>query len=146
MRSLGVNGCGVVQLEPLAGGGGRVPPAVNLVSLSPFNQRRELMQYCRARGVVLLARAPLGSAPQQANPTLTALAQRLGVTPAQLLIRWSLQQGCVPLPDDCDPQHQSQNFRVFNFMIPDAEMGVLSRLANTMLEQEGPEMGAGADR
>lgn len=49
---------------------------------------------------------------------MVALAAKLGVSPAQLLIRWSLQKGFVPLPKSTNPERQRENFAVFNFCIP----------------------------
>ncbi|KXZ54115.1 hypothetical protein GPECTOR_5g217 [Gonium pectorale] len=124
VRSIGVSNFGEAHLEKLMRGA-TVQPAVNQVEVHPFLQRRELVAYCRQRGIVVEAYSPLSKGSKLADPRVTSVAERLGVTPAQVLLRWSLQHGLVPLPKSTHPQRQAANLDVRSFELSAGDMAVL---------------------
>ena len=78
-------------------------------------QWREEVAFCQQHGIVLEAYSPLvkGKTQQLGDPVVGGIAQRLGVSPAQVLIRWSVQKGFVPLPKSTHPDRQRSNLDVF---------------------------------
>lgn len=108
IRSIGVSNYGVHHLEELEeyikatdakegkGAGGVL--SVNQVELHPWLARPDIVSWCSQRGVILQAWGPLVRATKTNDPLLQPLANKYGKSPAQILIRWSLQKGFVPLP------------------------------------------------
>jgi diketogulonate reductase-like aldo/keto reductase len=107
---------------------GTVMPAVNQVELHPTFAQAELAQAHRELGVVTESWAPLGQADDLDAPTVTEIAGRLGRTPAQVVIRWHLQQGFVVIPKSVTPERIRANIDVFDFELSDADMGAISAL------------------
>ncbi|GAB4818048.1 hypothetical protein N2152v2_005094 [Parachlorella kessleri] len=138
IRSIGVSNFGVPHLEKLSNSA-EVVPAVNQIELSPFLQQQEIVEYCRQKGIVLQAYSPLCKGRQLEHPTVVGLAQKLGVTPAQLLIRWSLQRGFVPLPKSTKPERQRENFSVFGFCIPESDVAQLDGLEAHLVTGWAPQ-------
>ena len=105
-----------------------VIPAVNQVELSPFLYQRELLEYCRSRGIALEAYSPLTRGYRLEDPALVAVAARHGRTPAQALIRWGLQHDVVVIPKSVTRERVYENAAVFDFTLSDAEMTALDAL------------------
>jgi len=128
IRSAGVSNFTPAHVQALLDATG-VAPAVNQIELSPAVARTEVRQWLDAAGVVTQAWSPLGldqGVPQQ--PAVTAAAQAHGVTPAQVILRWEVQQGIVTIPKSADEQRQRANLDVFGFALTDAEMAALAAL------------------
>ena len=96
-RSIGVSNFSVTELEEVLAIA-VAPPVVNQINLNPFSYRRELVEEDRRRSLVTEAYSPLGTGRHLANPEVQAIAARMGRSPSQLLIRWSLQHDFVVLP------------------------------------------------
>ncbi len=107
-----------------------VVPAVNQLELTPFNYRTRLdtVAMCRQHGIVLEAYSPLTKARKLDDPTLGEIASAHGKTPAQVLIRWGLEQGFVVLPKSVQPGRIAENFDVFDFELSAAELEQLESL------------------
>lgn len=86
VRAIGVSNFGIPHLKRLAETAA-VPPAVNQIELHPFLQWRDLAAYCREQGILVEAYSPLCKGRKMEDPTLKEVAAKLGVTPAQVLIR-----------------------------------------------------------
>ncbi len=129
-RSIGVSNFSVAELEELAGITDG-PPAVNQVQFSPFEFRRGLLEACEARGIVLEAYSPLGTGRHLGDTRVGAIAERLGRTPAQVLIRWSLQRDIVVLPKSTHRERIVENAQVFDFALTDEDMAALDALDET---------------
>eukprot|EP00475_Leptophrys_vorax_P019511 TRINITY_DN2670_c0_g1_i1.p1 TRINITY_DN2670_c0_g1~~TRINITY_DN2670_c0_g1_i1.p1 ORF type:complete len:306 (+),score=91.22 TRINITY_DN2670_c0_g1_i1:54-920(+) len=95
-----------------------VRPVVNQIELSPYTQRKELVEYCVQNGVILEAYSPLTKGHKLKDAKLVEAAKRLSVTPAQLLIRWCIQKGFVVLPKSVKPDRIAENADV-SFTIPE---------------------------
>jgi alcohol dehydrogenase (NADP+) len=119
-RHIGVSNFGAATLEALLGQA-RIRPAMNQVELHPYLQQNELLAFCQARGVQLTGYAPLGSAGRPAHmrppgeadvlqdPTIVAIAQQRGITPAQVLLRWALQRGTAVIPKSVNQARLCEN-------------------------------------
>jgi diketogulonate reductase-like aldo/keto reductase len=86
-----------------------VSPAVNQIEVHPWLQRQELVRYCQEHGIIVEAYSPLAKASKLADPVVGAVAHRLGATPAQVLVAWSLAKGLVTLPKSTNPERQREN-------------------------------------
>ena len=108
-----------------------VTRVVNQVELHPRFPQEEMRRVHERLGVRTQAWSPMGkrNAPLQ-EPVVTAPAQRLGVTPGQVILRWHVQLGSLPIPKSSSPERQRQNLDVFGFELTDDEMTAISGLAD----------------
>lgn len=117
------------------------PPAVNQIQLSPFQFRRALVEACEARSVVPEAYSPLTHGRDLADPAIAEIAERLGRTPAQVLIRWALERDWVVIPKSVRQERIVENAQVFDFRLePDdvARLDALDRTGGTGVAVEKP--------
>jgi diketogulonate reductase-like aldo/keto reductase len=126
-RDIGVSNYSAEQIEELAHATGETP-AVNQIEWTPFGWSREVFDWSTERGIVIQAYSPLTRARRLDDPQLTAVAERHGKTPAQVLLRWNLQLGTVPLPKANRREHMVENLDVFDFELTDADRDELDRL------------------
>jgi diketogulonate reductase-like aldo/keto reductase len=108
-----------------------VRPVVNQVQFSPFEYRRRLLEACEKRDIVLEAYSPLGTGRHLGDPRVAELAERLGRTPAQVLIRWCLQRDLVVLPKSTHRERIEENAQVFDFTLSGEDMAALDALDTT---------------
>lgn len=126
-RDIGVSNYAIAQLETLIEASGEAP-AVNQIEWSPFGHSREMMRWCRRRHIVLQAYSPLTRGLRLQDPTLQSIADQHGRTPAQIMLRWSLQSGAVPLPKANQRHHLRDNLGAFDFTLSDEAMACLNAL------------------
>jgi diketogulonate reductase-like aldo/keto reductase len=129
-RSIGVSNFSAQELEQVLGIAS-APPVVNQVQFSPFEYRRALQQACRERGVTLEAYSPLGTGRHLGKRAVAELAQRLGRTPAQVLLRWCVQRDTVVVAKSTHRERIAENAQLFDFELSDDEMAALDRLDRT---------------
>jgi diketogulonate reductase-like aldo/keto reductase len=129
-RSIGVSNYSVAELDELLAGAD-TPPAVNQVQFSPFEYRRRLLDGCEERRVVVEAYSPLGTGRHLGDETVARIAERLGRTPAQVLIRWCLQRDLVVLPKSTHRERIAQNAQVFDFTLSAEDVAALDALDTT---------------
>jgi diketogulonate reductase-like aldo/keto reductase len=96
----------------------------------PYLDQSRLRQTCRDNGLAFMAYTPLGRRQVLDEPDVQDIATRLGRTSAQVILRWHLQLGSVPIPKAANPGHIRQNLDVFGFELSDAQMNVISGLAH----------------
>lgn len=105
-----------------------VIPTVNQVELHPFLTQQPLRSWCREKTVTVQAyRSLLRSGPKD-HAAIGGVARRHGKSPAQILIRWALQQGIPVIPKSADPRRIAENADVFNFKLSDDDVAELNRL------------------
>lgn len=95
----------------------KVVPAVNQIELSPFLQRREAVDFCREKGIVVEAYSPLTHGARLGHPVVVAEAKRAKRTPAQVLLRWGVQKGFVVLPKSTREERIRENAAIFDFAL-----------------------------
>lgn len=127
VRSIGVSNYTIRHLEELLGET-PVVPAVNQVEFNPFLHQRELLAFCRARGIQLEAYAPLAKALRMAHPAIRRVAAAHGRTPAQVLVRWCLEHGVVAIPKSVHRARIEENAQVFDFALAPDELAALDGL------------------
>lgn len=109
-----------------------VLPAVNQIELHPFCQQRDAVDWCREHDVVVQAYCPVIRGKRFDDRTIAGVVKETGKTPAQVLIRWSLQKGFVPLPKSSNQRRIDENASVFDFELTDAQMARLDELEQGM--------------
>lgn len=105
-----------------------VPPMVNQILAHISNTPRELIDYCKERQILVEAYSPVAHGELLKNREVQAMAEKYGVTVAQLSIRYCLELGMLPLPKTANPDHMRNNADV-DFSIADEDMEVLQALA-----------------
>ncbi|NWB47802.1 aldo/keto reductase [Pseudomonas gingeri] len=93
----------------------RIKPAVVQVESHPYLPEWELLEFCQEHGIILLAFAPLGHGMEPnvlEEPVMTAIAQRLQKTPAQVALAWAVQRGSAFLTTSATPSHIQENFDI----------------------------------
>jgi 2,5-diketo-D-gluconate reductase A len=103
-------------------------PAVNQIELHPLLNQAELRTVNTEHGIATEAYGPLGVGNLLDNPTIATVAQAHDKSPAQVLIRWSLQLGNIVIPRSATPERIRQNLEVFDFELTDDEMATLNGL------------------
>lgn len=127
VRAIGVSNFMARHLEELLAVA-TTPPAINQIEVSPFLQQRETRAFCAARGIVVEAYSPLTRGKRLAHPALARVAARVGRTPAQVLLRWGLQQGMVVLPKSTRPARIAENAALYDFELAPADVAELDAL------------------
>jgi alcohol dehydrogenase (NADP+) len=90
-----------------------VPPAIVQVERHPYSPREALVAWCHERGIRVQAHSPLSAPGLLDEPTLVDIAADRGTTPAQVVLRWNVDRGVVPLPSTTDRDHLLDNLDVF---------------------------------
>jgi 2,5-diketo-D-gluconate reductase A len=126
-RDIGVSNYTTEQIEELIRATGETP-AVNQIEWSPFGWSREVLEYCRERGIVIQAYSPLTRGRRLDDPRLRELALEYSKAPAQILLRWNLQLGTAPLPKANQRHHLVENLGIFDFEIGKVGMERLASL------------------
>nr|XP_020465816.1 uncharacterized protein LOC109965829 [Monopterus albus]XP_020465817.1 uncharacterized protein LOC109965829 [Monopterus albus]XP_020465818.1 uncharacterized protein LOC109965829 [Monopterus albus]XP_020465819.1 uncharacterized protein LOC109965829 [Monopterus albus]XP_020465820.1 uncharacterized protein LOC109965829 [Monopterus albus] len=106
----------------------KVPPAVLQVEFHPELCQSELRTVCKEYGVCFQAYTSLGRGGLLTDPVVMEVAKNCERTPAQVLLRWAVQQGVPVLPKSSSPERIKANSRIFDFMLTDADMERLSAL------------------
>lgn len=127
VRAIGTSNFKPAHLQRVFGQG--MTPHVNQIHLDPYHLRPDLVAVHEAKGIVTGTWSPLGRGNQMLqDAAITAIAERHGRTPAQVVLRWHIQQDFVPVPKSADPQRQRENLDVFDFTLADEEMNAMSAL------------------
>ena len=134
VRAVGVSNFKAAHLQKLFDAG--LTPQVNQIELSPTRPRKELVALHRAHGIVTESWSPLDRGGDLLNAdSIQKAAAAHGVTPAQVVLRWHVQQGLVAIPKSADPDRQRLNLDVFGFALSAAEMAAIDAL-----EQPEPKL------
>jgi diketogulonate reductase-like aldo/keto reductase len=129
-RSVGVSNFSAGELDEVLAAG-TVEPAVNQVQFSALSYRRALLDACLRRGVAVEAYSPLGTGRNLSDATVKRVAQRVGRTPAQVLLRWCLQHDVPVISKSVHRERLLQNAQIFDFALSAADMAELDALDRT---------------
>lgn len=138
VKTGGVSNFGVKHLQELLASNLRIHPAVNQIEVHPFNTRTEITSFCHEHNIVVEAYAPLARALRMKHPTITSLSKKYSCTPAQLMVRWSLQHGFVPLPKSVTKSRIITNGDVGGFEIEGADMKIMDVLDEYLVTDWDP--------
>jgi diketogulonate reductase-like aldo/keto reductase len=106
-------------------------PVVNQVQFSPFEYRRKLLEACEARDVAVEAYSPLGTGQHLSSPQVVQVAERVERTPAQVLLRWSIQRAGIVIPKSTHRERIAENAAIFDFALSAEDMEILDALDRT---------------
>lgn len=129
VKQIGVSNFGVAHIKELLDSPQtRLRPAANEVELHPFLRKPAIEAFCADHGITVIAYSPLARAQRLEHPTLAAVAKSQKVSAAQVMVRWAVQKGFVPLPKSVREERVLQNIDVFTFTLSDSEMHTLDQL------------------
>jgi 2,5-diketo-D-gluconate reductase A len=141
-KAIGVSNFKIPHLEKLIAET-EIVPAVNQVQLDPRITRQSQRDFHAEHGIITEAYSPLGGgreiATLLASPAITEVAERTGRTPAQVVLRWHVQQGIVAIPKSSNPARMAENLAVFEFELSDEDLTRLGELSH------GPDAGNDSD-
>lgn len=139
VRSGGVSNFGPQHVEELVNHPNlKVAPVVNQIESHPFNTRTDIRETCARHGIVVQAYAPLVRGMRMRHPTVVALSKKHDCTPAQLLVRWSLQHGMVPLPKSVRRARMAENADVNGFELSAEDLAALDALDEHLVTDWDP--------
>ncbi|MBX9459034.1 MAG: aldo/keto reductase [Rhizobium sp.] len=129
IRSIGVSNFTAEHLEAVIGDTG-VTPVINQIELHPDFQQKAMRATHDRLGIRTQSWSPLGQGQLLQNPVIAGMAGKLGRTPAQVIIRWHIQNGLVVIPKSVTPSRIIENFGVFDFELDADAMAALDGLDN----------------
>lgn len=119
----------------------KIRPYTNQIELHPYNTQELLVAYCKSYGIRLTAFSPFGSASYielgmdfglkkglLTDPVVGTIAAKHSRSPAQILLRWSIQQNISVIPKSSDPTHLAENVKIYDFELTEDEMRTISGL------------------
>lgn len=105
-----------------------VVPAVNQVEFHPFLFQEELLTYCKEQDILIESYCPIARAKRTDNPVLQRLAAKYDKSPVQVILRWHLEHGLVPIPRSTNPDHIRANTDIFDFSLTSSEVSEMDTL------------------
>jgi len=126
IRTVGVSNYSINHLEEIKNAGYEMP-SVNQIELHPLCQQKPIVSYCRQNSIVVQAYCPLIKGKMD-HPVIQEVANKHNREPAQILLRWSLQNGFVPLPKSATPERIRSNARLYDFALDPDDMSKLDAL------------------
>jgi 2,5-diketo-D-gluconate reductase A len=127
VRAIGVSNFAVEHLQRLFAETGTVP-AVNQIELHPYFAQTELREFHAQHGIATEAWSPLAQGAALSDRTIVRIADRYGVTPAQLVLRWHLQLGNIVIPKSANPTRIRQNRDIFSFELSAQDVAAITAL------------------
>ncbi|WP_423409518.1 aldo/keto reductase [Heyndrickxia sp. MSNUG] len=136
VRAIGVSNFHVHHLKDLMADA-QIKPMVNQVEYHPHLAQTELLEFCKAEGIQMEAWSPLKQGELLSEPTIVEIAESHGKSPAQVILRWDLQNGVVTIPKSIKEHRIVENADVFNFELSSEDMDRLNSLNKD--ERVGPD-------
>src|SRR5215212_6401862 len=136
-RSVGVSNFQVEHLERLAAETAMVP-SVNQIEVHPYFTNEAVREYGQDHGIATEAWSPIAQGAVLDDPTITQIAENLGKTPAQVVLRWHIQRGDIVFPKSVTPSRMRENFELFDFEIEPGDMDKISALDQGESGRTGP--------
>ena len=127
VKAVGTSNFKPAHLQKVIDATGHVPD-VNQINLNPYATRDAAVAFHTAHGIVTQAWSPIQPAAMLTDPVITGIAAGHGRTPAQVVLRWHLQRGFVPIPKSASPQRQRENLAVFDFELSADEVAAINEL------------------
>lgn len=129
IKAIGVSNFMPNHLEALLAQA-EIKPMVNQIEVHPGWPQTEAIRYCQRNDILVEAWAPLGEAAALSNPILAKIAAKYDHTPAQVCLRWEIQQGILPLPKSVHKERMAENTKLFDFELTEDEMDIIGALRN----------------
>ncbi len=126
-KSIGVSNFYPEHIEKIIAETG-VTPVINQIELHPDFQQREARAFHQKHGIATQSWSPLGQGKLLGHSAIADIAAKLGRTPAQVIIRWHIDNGLVVIPKSVTPSRISENFKVFDFKLSAEDLDTLNGL------------------
>jgi 2,5-diketo-D-gluconate reductase A len=136
-RSIGVSNFQPAHLDRLAKESVTVP-AVNQVEVHPYFANEEVRAYGREHGIATEAWSPIAQGKVLGDPVIERIANAVGKSPAQVVLRWHVQRGDIVFPKSSSPDRMKSNFELFDFELDGSDMLAISALDNGESGRIGP--------
>jgi 2,5-diketo-D-gluconate reductase A len=136
-RSIGVSNFQVPHLERLAAETD-VIPAVNQIEVHPYLTNEAVRAYDRAHGIATEAWSPIAKGQVLTDPVVTGIAAKVERTPAQVVLRWHIQQGNIVFPKSTNPARMQENMGLFDFALDADDDAALAALDQGDAGRTGP--------
>lgn len=136
-RSIGVSNFQREHLERLASET-EIVPAVNQIELHPYFGNQVVRSYDQAHQVATEAWSPLAQGKVLSDTTIKQVADKVGKTPAQVVLRWHIQRGDIVFPKSVTPSRMKENFQLFDFELDPSDVERISRLDQGEKGRIGP--------
>jgi len=136
-RSIGVSNFQVEHLERLAAESD-VVPAVNQIELHPYLVNDEVDAYGQAHGIATQAWSPIAQGNVLDDPVIAGIADELGRSPAQVVLRWHIQRGNIVFPKSTTPARIKENFELFDFRLEPDDIAKIDALDQGEAGRTGP--------
>lgn len=136
-KSIGVSNFQVDHLERLAAETDTVP-AVNQIELHPYLTNEKVAAYCRDNDIGIEAWSPIAQGEVLDDETIGAIAEKVGRTPAQVVLRWHIQSGHIVFPKSVTPERVEENFAIFDFELEDGDVEKIAALDKGEDGRTGP--------
>jgi 2,5-diketo-D-gluconate reductase A len=136
-RSIGVSNFQPAHLDRLAAETD-VVPAVNQIELHPYFLNEEARSHGESRGILTEAWSPIAQGAVLDDPAITAIADRLDRTPAQVVLRWHIQRGSIVFPKSTTPSRIEENFSLFDFELTGEDADAIAALDQGEAGRTGP--------
>jgi 2,5-diketo-D-gluconate reductase A len=136
-RSIGVSNFEVAHLQRLAHES-EVVPAVNQIELHPYLLNDEVHAYGQAHDIATQAWSPIAQGDVLDDPVITAIADRLGRSAAQVVLRWHIQRGNIVFPKSTTPARIEENFELFDFELEEGDLERIDALDRGEAGRIGP--------
>jgi 2,5-diketo-D-gluconate reductase A len=136
-RSIGVSNFQVAHLEQLASATDLVP-AVNQIELHPYFLNEEVRSYGEAHGIATEAWSPIAQGGVLDDPVITAIADKLDRTAAQVVLRWHIQRGSIVFPKSTTPARIQENFELYDFELEADDVAKIDALDRGEDGRTGP--------
>jgi diketogulonate reductase-like aldo/keto reductase len=139
VRAIGVSNYMTHHLEELLANANTVP-ATNQIELHPYNfaTRKDIVQMCRNQHIAITAYSPLARATHMDDPKLNTLAEKYDRTPAQVMLRWLVQQGTIVIPKSTNADRIEENSGIFDFEIDDEDMQTIMGFDESLVTTMDP--------
>jgi alcohol dehydrogenase (NADP+) len=129
-RTLGVSNFSIGELDDLLGVA-EIGPEIVQVGRDPYTPRTELLAFCAEQGIEVMAHSPLSAEGLLDEPVLEGIAADHGVRPAQVLVRWNVESGVVPIASTTSAEHAIENADVFGFSLTESDHDRIATLEGT---------------
>jgi len=136
-RSIGVSNFQIDHLERLAAETDTVP-AVNQIEVHPYFTNDAVREYGQEYGIATEAWSPIAQGGVLEDPVITEIADKVGKTPAQVVLRWHIQRGDIVFPKSVTPSRMQENFDIFDFELNQSDMDEISTLDKSEVGRTGP--------
>ncbi|MBR0534462.1 MAG: aldo/keto reductase [Bacteroidales bacterium] len=127
VRSIGLSNFYSSHMAPVLAAA-NIAPAVDQIEYHPGLLQEDTVATCREKGILVEAWSPLGRARLLGNPVIVGIAEKHGKSAAQVILRWVIQNGVLPLVKSVHAERIRENFDLFGFVLDDGEMTAMAAL------------------